>query len=45
MGIVALQREILIAEGEQILDLRIEAHPGQRAGFPGQLQPSLLQVG
>ncbi len=42
--VVALEREILVAEGEDILHRRIDPHRRQRARRARQLQPRLLEM-
>lgn len=44
MRFVANQFEVLEAEGEQVLHVRIELHGRQRQRLAGQLQVGLLQV-
>ena len=43
--LVAFEREILVAEGEDVLHRRIEPHRRQRARRARQLQPRLLDDG
>ena len=42
MRLVALQREVIVAEGENIVRCRIEAHGRQRARHARKLQPRLF---
>ena len=42
--VVALEGEVLIDEIEDRVDLRIEAHRGQRARRAAELQPRLFEV-
>src|SRR5215475_4115559 len=42
--IVGLERKVLVAEGEQVGDRRIEAHARQGSGRALELQPRLLEM-
>src|SRR5262245_25141094 len=41
---VIVQPEILVAEGEQILDLRVDPHRRQRLGRPAKLLARLFEM-
>src|SRR3569832_1535625 len=44
MRIVALEREVFVPEGEDVLHVGIDLHDGQRAGRPRELQPRLFEM-
>src|SRR5665213_444587 len=44
MRVVAFEREVFVAERENVLHLRIDLHHRQRPGWARQLQPGLLEM-
>lgn len=44
MWIVILQREIVVREGKDVIDLRVEPHSGLRPRLTSQLKFYLLEV-